>query len=131
MAISDTLSGKISIDIDFALTRTSLGAMNGDDILRKKYVQNFTNGSSDGQASCWLSEFSMTAVTGAGSTFSIADSADPFGGIGDEVPTADPEGLKVRGLIIKNTDTTNFVTLSGGANPVTFITGDTSRWVKA
>jgi len=125
MAISDTLSGNITIDIDLLLDRASGGALSGADVLRKKYKQTFANGSGNGQASCWLSEFTMTAAIGAGSTISIADSVDPFSGIGDEVPTADPEGLKVRALIIKNTDTTNFVTMSPGVNAVTFITGNT------
>ena len=125
MAISDILSGEVTVDIDFMLARASAGAMSGDDVLRKKYKQSFANGSGNAQASCWLSEFGMTAAIGAGTTITIADSADPFAGIGDEVPTADPEGLKVRALIIKNTDTTNFVTMSPGTNGVTFITGNT------
>ena len=50
---------------------------------------------------------------------SLADSADPLAAAGDDAPTMDPEGLKLRAILIENQDTTNFVDVEQGTNGVT------------
>lgn len=117
MAVTDTLKSKFEIKTDITLTRTGGGGHTGLDKLAHDFSDTLTNGSSANQASCWLAG-SVSATTG-GITLSLADSADPLGTAGDEVPTADPEGLQIRLLIVENQDSTNYVTLTKGANGVT------------
>lgn len=120
MAITDTLKSTLDIKTDATLTRTGGGGHTGLDKLTHNFLDELTDGSGANQASCWLSS-TVTATT-AGITVSLADSADPLGAAGDDVPTADPEGMDVRLLIVENQDDTNFVTLAPGATyGVTFL----------
>ena len=128
MAIADTLAGSLKINLSATLTRINDGDLSGTDSLGHSISKIITNGSSTNQATCWLNE-QVTVTTGA-TTISLADSADPFAAIGDEVPTADPEGLKLRLLLIENLDATNFVTLAEGANALADMLGGTSPTVK-
>jgi len=116
MALTDTLKSTFEIITDATLTRTGGGGHTGTDKLAHNFSDELTDGSSANQASCWLSA-TFTATTG-GITISLADSDDPLGAAGDDVPTADPEGLDVRLLVVENQDTTNYVSLSKGTNGV-------------
>lgn len=115
MAITDTLAGSMFAKIDTSLARAqSVGGFSGKDNVTVSKNQSFTDGSGTNQASGFFSS-TFTAATG-GSTISLADSADPLGALGDDVPTSDPEGLKIRGILIINNDSTNFVTVKRGVN---------------
>lgn len=113
MALTDTLSGSVKASILCNLKRSS-GLYTGNDVLSHDAEMALTDGSGANQASGWFGT-TFTATTG-GITISLADSADPLGAAGDDVPTSDPEGLKLRGLLIQNMDTTNFVTVKRGTN---------------
>ena len=71
----------------------------------------------------------FTATT-SGVTISLADSVNPLGAASDDVPTADPEGLDLRLLIIENKDDTNFITVGLGSNGVTQWLGGTDPTIK-
>ena len=126
MAISDTLSASIYLKLDGSLARAqTYGGVAGKDELSVSKNQAFTDGTGTNQASGWFSS-TFTATTGAGITISLADSADPLGAAGDDVPTTDPEGLKLRALVIINNDTTNFITVKQGTNgEASVLTGST------
>lgn len=118
MAISDTLTATLTTQLTASLLRAqSVGGFSGTDRINVSASQAFTDGTGSGQASGFFSS-KFTATTG-GITISLADSADPLGAAGDDVPTSDPEGLKLRAILIKNNDSTNFVTLSLGTNALT------------
>ena len=118
MAITDSLNGSVYTKLDFALTRAqTLGGMAGKDNIIVSANQDFADGTAADQASCWLTS-SFSATTG-GVTISLADSADPLGAAGDDVPSADPEGLKLRAIFVANDSTTNYVELGVGTNAVT------------
>lgn len=115
MAISDTLNVKLKAEIVGKLARTNdSGSHTGTDQISHSVTQTYADGSGSGQASVWFA--SQFAATTGGITVSLADSSDPLGGAGDEAPTADPEGLKLRALLIENTDTSNYVTVGQGTN---------------
>jgi hypothetical protein len=126
MAITDTLSGSIFAKFDLALARAqSVGGFSGKDTIVVSKNQSFTDGTGTNQATGFFSS-TFTAATGAGTTISLADSADPLGASGDDVPTSDPEGTKLRGILIINNDDTNFITVKRGLNGETSIlTGGT------
>ena len=110
MAIADTLSGSIYLKLNAALSRAqTYGGVAGKDALEVTHNQAYTDGTGSNQASGWFS--SSLTVTTDGITISLADSEDPLGAAGDDVPTSDPEGLKLRAIVIFNDDSTNFVTL--------------------
>lgn len=127
MAITDTLSGTVKAELAVNLARVS-GNYTGKDTLSHTKTMTLTDGTSTNQASGWFGT-SFTATTG-GITISLADSADPLGAAGDDVPTSDPEGLKLRAIMIENLDTTNYVTLSLGTSAVTSWLGGTSPTVR-
>jgi hypothetical protein len=128
MALSDTLSGTIDFDVNVVLSRT-FGLATGKDNLSQKKTITLTDGSSTNQAAGWCSASSITVTTG-GITISLADEADPFGAAGDELPTSDPEGLKLRAIMIENTDSTNYITLGLGTNFITSWLGGTTPTVR-
>ena len=128
MAITDTFSGSLKIELEGKLARTGGGGMTGEDKLNHSKTQSFTDGSGSNNASCWLTG-SFTATTD-GITVSLADSADPFGAAGDDIPTADPEGLDLRAIVIQNTDTSNYVQVGLGTNGVTQWLGGTTPTIK-
>jgi len=117
MAMTDVFKSKIEIKLDATLTRTGGGGHTGTDKLAHDFTDVLTDGSAANTASCWLSG-SLSATTG-GITLSLADSADPWGAAGDDTPSADPEGLQIRCLIVENQDDTNYVTLEKGTNGIT------------
>lgn len=122
-ALTDTLAGSILGRINVALTRAS-GNYTGKDVLSHEKDQSLADGSSTNQATGWFGD-TFTATTG-GITISLADSTDPLGSAGDSVPTEDPEGLKLRALMIENKDGTNFVDVGLGSNALTsWLTGTT------
>lgn len=114
MGLTDSLSGTMKVALECTLTRTISELLSGKDNLEHTVTKSITDGTGANQASCWLTG-SVTATTG-GVTLSLGDSADPFGAAGDDIPTADPEGLKLRTLVIENTDSANFVTVGLGTN---------------
>lgn len=127
MALADTLTALVRAEIRTSLSRSqSLGDFSGRDKYDHLVAQTIANGSGGGQASgAFASEF--TATTG-GITVSLADSADPLGGAGDDVPSSDPEGLKLRAILIENRDpidgTGNYITLGlGGSGLTSWISG--------
>ena len=121
MAISDTLNGTITGQIISSLARTggTAGNLRGRDTVSHKKRQPLTDGSSTDQASGQFAA-TFTATTG-GITISLADSADPLGAAGDDVPSSDPEGLKLRGIMFENQDSTNFISIKQGSNGETSI----------
>lgn len=124
MALTDTLSGKIDFKLNAWLNRTQDVSITGKDSLNHTKAQSITDGSSTNQASGWFSS-TFTATTG-GVTISLADFADPLGAAGDDIPSADPEGLKLKAILIQNDDATNFVAVKQGTNGETsIITGST------
>jgi len=128
MAITDTLNATMKVELTGTLDRTNTAGYTGKDVLSHTKTQTFTNGSGANQASIWLNS-SFTATTG-GITISLADSADPLGAAGDDAPTADPEGLKIRAIVIENQDATNYVELAEGTNAITSWLGGTTPTVR-
>jgi len=123
MAITDTLRGEIIAQVVSTLDRTG-GNVAGADVLSHKKRITLTNGSGSGQASGQFGT-TFTATTG-GITISLADSADPLGAAGDDVPSSDPEGTKLKFLLIENLDSTNYVAVKKGTNGDTNVfTGST------
>lgn len=118
MAFSDTLTGVITAELNFKNTSTE-GGIEGTrkavHTVRKKIV----DGTSSGQATGFFSS-TFTATTG-GITVSLADSADPLAAAGDDTPTSDPEGLKLRAILVENKDATNYVSVKRGTNGETSI----------
>jgi len=118
MALTDSLSATIIASVDLAVNRSqSLGSFSGKDKAKVIHKNVFSDGSGTDQATGFFSS-QFTATTG-GITISLADSADPLGAAGDDVPTSDPEGLKLRAILITNEDSTNYVTLVPGTNAIT------------
>jgi len=125
MAITDVLSGKVRLEITADLDRTNTtGSHVGTDKMSHVITENIADGTTADKATVWFSS-QFTATTG-GITISLADSADPLGAAGDEVPTADPEGLKMKLIVVENIDATNYVNLTVGTNGVSnWLTGTT------
>ncbi len=129
MATADSLTALIRAEIRTSLTRSqSLGDFSGQDKYDHLVAQAVANGSGGGQASgAFASE--LTVTTG-GITVSLADSVDPLGSAGDDVPSSDPEGLKLRAILVENRDPTdgtgNYITIAPGSNGLTsWIAGTT------
>jgi len=122
MAETTVLSGEVESKIDVGLDTTE-GGLQGRNNLPHKVVQAFSNGSGANQATGFFSS-TFTATTG-GITISLAD-IDPLGAAGDDTPTSDPEGLKLRAILIQNNDSTNFIDVGLGTNALTsWLTGTT------
>lgn len=123
MAYSDVLSGQINALLEPKIDTTEGGKI-GERIASHKMVVRLTDGAGSGAATGFFSS-TFTATTG-GITISMADSADPLGAAGDDAPTMDPEGLKLKALLIENKDSTNFVRFTPGTNADTNVmTGNT------
>lgn len=116
MALVDTLTGKVTADIVSALTRVA-GSVTGKDTLNHKKVQTFTNGTGTGQATGYFGT-TFTATVG-GITISLADSDDPLAAAGDDTPSSDPDGLKLRAIMIENLDGSNYIEVEQGTNGLT------------
>ena len=128
MAITDTLNATMTVELIGKLDRTNSAGYTGKDVLSHTKTQPFSDGSGSGGATIWFNT-SFDATTG-GITISLADSADPLGGAGDDAPTADPEGKKIKAVLIENTDDTNYIELSLGTNAVTNWLGGTTPTVR-
>lgn len=123
MAYADTLTAEIVANLIPKIT-TVEGHIDGERQATHKITKNLVDGSSSGQATGFFSEV-FTATTG-GITISLADSVDPLGTAGDDTPTMDPEGLKLRAILIENQDTTNYVRVKSGTNgDINVLTGGT------
>jgi len=118
MAFTDVLTATLTGEIN-ATTTTTEGSILGDRRAVHTVRNKITDGSGASQASGYFSS-TFTATTG-GITVSLADSADPLGAAGDDTPTSDPEGLKLRAIFIENQDATNFVKVKRGTNGETSI----------
>ena len=115
MAIGDTLKGDLSFAYTFQLARAAAaGRLAGNDTLIHTMTQSFIDGAGAGAATCFLSGTGTSTV--AAITLSLADFANPLSTFSNEIPTADPDGLKVRLFIIHNLDATNFITVAPGVN---------------
>jgi hypothetical protein len=116
MAITDILSGSIRTIVNFALQRTGEGYMSGTDKLTHTLETVFTDGAGASQATCWLSG-NGTVTQAAAITFSLADNVNPLSTFSNAVPSkgADPEGLKIRMMILTNEDDTNYIEIKQGA----------------
>jgi hypothetical protein len=137
MTYTDILTGTITGDVNVSIS-TNEGNIEGDKRAVHSIVKRLTDGTSSNQATGFFSS-SFTATTG-GITVSLADSVDPLGAAGDDTPTIDPEGLKLRALLIENQDTTNFISvkrgtngetsmLSGGTDSIKITAGGMLLWV--
>lgn len=123
MAYADTFSGELEVRFTPKITTTD-GLIEGEKSASHKILKRFTDGTGSGAAQGLFSE-TFTATTG-GITVSMADSADPLDAAGDDVPTMDPEGLKLRAILIENLDTTNYVRVKSGTNgDINILTGGT------
>lgn len=123
MAMNDTLSGTINAGLRISLAREQ-SQITGKDTLSHNITRSISDGTGSGAASGYFGSV-FTATTG-GITISLADSVDPLGAAGDDVPSSDPEGLKIRAIMIENLDTTNFVDVGLGTNGLTsWLTGTT------
>ena len=124
MAILDTLKGIFGLDNYIELTTTEEDR-SGSVIVRHRELAEIDNGTGTNQADGIL--HGQVTVTTGGITLSLADSADPFGSGGDSVPANgyDPEGKKVKAIIIKNEDGTNYITVAKGTNGFNWLSGTT------
>ena len=117
MGLADTLSGTLDLSVKVDLVRAQGTTLTGTDKVAHAVVRSLTEGTGSDQAKAVLT--GTLAVTTGGITISLADSVDPFSTGGDDVPNEDPEGYKLRALVVENLDPTNFVTLALGTNAVT------------
>lgn len=136
MALTDTFTGDINLLINPRIV-TAEGSIKGNRSIAHKIIKRLTDGSGSLQATGFFGS-TFTATTG-GVTISLADSADPLGAAGDDSPTTDPEGLKLRLLLIENLDSTNFISvkrgtngetsmLSGGTDSIKIVAGGFNLW---
>lgn len=121
MALQDSLSAIIRAEIRSSLSRIQdVGEFSGLDRYDHLAAQALTNGSGARQA---LGAFtSQLTVTIGGVTISLADFADPLGAAGDDQPSSDPEGTRLRAIQFENLDdpvTGNFFRIAPGANGLT------------
>ena len=124
MTKTDTLSGIVNVSAKIDLANAISGILSGTDTYEHSVSKSITDGTGSNQ-STGVCGGSVTATTG-GVTLSLADSADPFGTGGNDVPSEDPEGKKLHLLVIENQDSTNYVTVGLGANPLAgFLAGTT------
>ena len=118
MVMTDTFSGIIKASVLGQLARAG-GNFTGTDVLSHDILKNMNEGSGTGAASGWCAAATL-AITTSGADIDLASATDPFGAIGDEVPTMAPTGTKLKVFMIENLDATNYVTLKpGAANSVT------------
>ena len=132
MALADTLTALVRGEIRSSLNRSqTLGDFSGQDKYDHLVAQTVANGSGVSQASgAFASEFTVTT---GGITVSLANSTDPLGAAGDDVPSSDPEGLKLRAILVENRDpaaTGNFITVAPGSNGLTSWIGGTTPTVR-
>src|SRR3990167_10954476 len=124
MTLSDNLAGEVVAKIQARVTTTE-GNQGGVVDAVHSLTKSITDGSGSAAATGIFSS-SFTATTG-GVTISLADSDDPLGGAGSDTPTdTDPEGTKLKAILIENKDATNFVTVKKGTNgEASILTGST------
>ncbi len=122
MALTDTLKGTVTAEIDVDVTRIISGVLSGKDNYKRSKIVTLSDGTASEQANIALT--GTVAATTGGITLSLADSVGPLSTGGDDVPSADPEGATIRAILIINKDTANYVTLAPGSNPVADITGN-------
>jgi len=113
MAYTDTFGGTLEVRFLPKITTTD-GLIEGKKSASHKFDITYSDGTGSGAAQGLFSG-TFTATTG-GITVSLADSADPLGTAGDDVPTSDPEGLKLRAIMIENLDDTNYIKVQSGTN---------------
>lgn|SRR3990167_564243 len=118
MAYTDTFSGELEIRFNGTLVTTD-GSIEGEKTISHKILKKVSEGAGSNQAVGGYSE--IITVTTGGITLSLADSADPASTAGDDIPTSDPEGLKLKGILFENQDATNFVSVKKGTNGETSI----------
>lgn len=118
MVYNDNLTAAIVASLNPVITTTEGGVI-GERRAAHEIKKRLVDGSSSGQGTGFFSS-TFTATVG-GITISLADSADPLAAAGDDTPTSDPEGLKLRALLVENLDATNFITVKS-----TTSTGETS-----
>lgn len=123
MALTDTMVAEIVAKVQARVTTTEGNQVGNVDALHN-LSKSIADGSGSAQATGVFSS-SFVATTG-GVTVSLADDADPLGGAGSDAPTTDPEGLKLKAVLIENQDATNFVNVKRGTNGETsMLTGST------
>lgn len=127
MAFSDTFTGSVNVAVSSRIT-SSEGSVEGVRNTTHSIVKTLTQGTGTNQGDGVFSS-TFTAATG-GTTVSLADSADPLGAVGDDTPTSDPEGLKLRCVLIENLDGTNFVSFKKGTNGDTAILSGATDSIK-
>ena len=113
IVLTDVLTTRLIARINAKVTTTE-GGQEGNVDADHEITKSLTDGSGSGKATGFFSS-TFVATTG-GVTISLADSDDPLGSAGSNTPTSDPEGLKLRAVLIENEDSTNFVKVKQGAN---------------
>ncbi len=102
MALADQVSGVVDVLIDLSAVRTN---PTGLDKYKLNFNQVFANTETvaDGTAGRLRVLFNeVITVTTTSTVLSLADDADPMNALGSNVPNADPEGMGVKILALKN-----------------------------
>jgi len=103
MATTDVISGLTSLIIAINSVRTN---PDGKDRYKVSDGQSWENTESVGDSTAYklFAVFrEQITVTTTDTVLSFADSVDPMGGIGSNVPSSDPEGGRLKVLAIVNT----------------------------
>lgn len=118
MAYSDTLSGTVSASINVKID-SSEGGIEGERRAVHEITKKLTDGSGSNEAVGFFS--STFTASAAGLHMTLANSSDPLVAAGDDSPTSDPEGKKLKAVLIENQGTTNHVLIKRGTNGETSI----------
>lgn len=103
MSLVDTVSGIIRVHLDFVASRS--GGPRGRDHYGFPYSASFDNTESAGDGTAYRIRVlfdEVITVIASDSTLSLADSADPMGGLGSNVPSGDPEGGNLKAIGFHN-----------------------------
>lgn len=102
MALTDEITGSLSFLARFLVTRSN---PQGRDVYEMSYNAALSNTEATGDDTAFRVRgafHEIITVTTASQTISLADSAGPMGGLGSNVPSADPEGATLKLLAFKN-----------------------------
>ncbi len=119
MALTQNFSGVIALRLYATISRTqdSGAGLAGRDEADHDYLKLLTDGATDLKATGFFS--ATFVVTTSRTTIRLASFTDPLQGLGDDVPTSDPNGLHIKCLIVEN------LSLAGSLAPTLLIGTDT------
>lgn len=129
--VTDTLTAIVQAKIRASLVRSDYGPK-GDDVYLQDIKKNIANGTGSSQATGAYTHTGSVptgGVTISLAAFDLVDSANnPVNG--GPPPSEDPEGKRIKGLLIENLDSTNYMTVRNTGNAITGIIGGTSTHLK-